>query len=52
VIQHSVDTLGPARSGMARRGPLGPQGHRSDLPNRHQIDTAINEQLIVELYSK
>lgn len=51
-IQHSVDTLGrvvpewldveyKARKVVIR-----------DLPSRHQIDTAINEQLVVELYSK
>lgn len=51
-IQHAVDTLGrpvpewldvdhPARRVVVR-----------DLPSRQQIDTAISEQLIVELYSK
>lgn len=52
VIQHSVDTLSrPVPDWMSvnhddRTISIG------DLPSRHQIDTAINEQLIVELYSK
>ena len=52
VIQHAVDTLSrPVPDWMSvdhgvRRITI------SDLPSRHQIDTAINEQLIVELYSK
>ena len=52
VIQHAIDTLDrpvpewldvdhEQRRGMVR-----------DLPSRDQIDTAVQEQLIVELYSK
>jgi small subunit ribosomal protein S4 len=52
VIQHAVDTQG-------REAPAWLEvdlGERKiavrDHPRRDQIDTAINEQLIVELYSK
>jgi small subunit ribosomal protein S4 len=52
VVQHSVDTLGrPTPEWLDVE-----HGSRKvtirELPSRHQIDTAINEQLIVELYSK
>jgi small subunit ribosomal protein S4 len=52
VIQHSIDTFGrPLPEWLDVN-----HGERKvtvrDLPSRHQIDTAINEQLIVELYSK
>jgi small subunit ribosomal protein S4 len=52
VIQHSVDTLDHpipewlSVDGDERRITV------VSLPNRAQIDTAINEQMIVELYSK
>lgn len=52
VVQHAVDTLGrPVPEWLdvdhdARKVTV------TDLPSRQQIDTAINEQLIVELYSK
>jgi small subunit ribosomal protein S4 len=52
VIQHAIDTQGreaPAWLSVdlgERRVVVG------DHPRRDQIDTAINEQLIVELYSK
>ena len=51
-VQHSVDTQGrPVPDWMAVDA-----GERkitiSDHPQRDQIDTDINEQLIVELYSK
>ena len=52
VVQHSVDTLGyPVPEWLdvdhAERKIV-----IRDLPSRAQIDTAINEQLVVELYSK
>ena len=53
MVQHSLDTLGgrPVPEWLDVD-----QGERRitvrDLPNRAQIDTAIQEQLIVELYSK
>jgi small subunit ribosomal protein S4 len=52
MIQHSVDTLGrPVPEWLDAD-----HGERKvtvrDMPSRHQIDTAINEQLIIELYSK
>jgi small subunit ribosomal protein S4 len=52
VVQHSVDTINravPEWLGVeaeARRVVI------NELPNRAQIDTPIQEQLIVELYSK
>ncbi len=52
VVQHAVDTLDRMTpewldvDGEARRVVV------LDLPNRAQIDTPIQEQLIVELYSK
>ncbi|HEY5686032.1 MAG TPA: 30S ribosomal protein S4 [Acidimicrobiia bacterium] len=52
VVQHAVDTLGfPVPEWLdvdhsERKVVI------RDLPNRAQIDTAINEQLVVELYSK
>lgn len=52
IVQHAIDTL-------SRNVPewltVDHEGHRIEvfsLPNRAEIDTAINEQLIVELYSK
>jgi small subunit ribosomal protein S4 len=52
VIQHAVDTLGRPMPEWLDVD----HGERRitvrDLPSRQQIDTAINEQLIVELYSK
>ena len=52
VVQHSVDTLGRPTPEWLDVD----HGDRKivvrDLPSRYQIDTAINEQLIVELYSK
>jgi len=52
IIQHAIDTLDrPTPEWLdvdhdARRVTV------RDLPSRDQIDTAIQEQLIVELYSK
>lgn len=52
VIQHSIDTL----DRIAPEWLDAELGERRitvrDLPSREQIDTAIQEQLIVELYSK
>jgi small subunit ribosomal protein S4 len=51
-IQHSIDTLDRTPPEWLEVDT----GERSivvrDLPSRHQIDTQIQEQLIVELYSK
>jgi small subunit ribosomal protein S4 len=52
VIQHSVDTLGRPVPEWLDASHSERKVTVRDLPNRHQIDTAINEQLIVELYSK
>ena len=53
IVQHAIDTGGDRFipewldvDAESRRITVG------DLPNRAQIDTAIQEQLIVELYSK
>lgn len=51
-VQHSIDTLGRVVPEWLE------VDHRTrmvvirDVPSRDQIDTAINEQLVVELYSK
>ena len=53
IVQHAVDTAGDRLSpewldvNMEQR-----QITVRDLPNRTQIDTAVREQLVVELYSK
>ncbi|MGF1666077.1 MAG: 30S ribosomal protein S4 [Acidimicrobiia bacterium] len=52
VIQHSVDTLGRPVPEWLDADHSERKVTIRDVPNRHQIDTAINEQLIVELYSK
>ena len=53
VIQHAVDTISDARLRPGSRVDLGERKvDVTDHPSRDQIDTAINEQLIVELYSK
>ena len=53
VVQHSLDTGGDRvipewmeRRSRCRKITV------TELPNRAQIDTQIQEQLIVELYSK
>jgi small subunit ribosomal protein S4 len=52
VLQHAVDTLSrPVPEWMDVQYADRMITVR-DLPSRHQIDTAINEQLIIELYSK
>ena len=52
VVQHSVDTLGFAIPEWLDVDHTARSISIRDLPSRAQIDTAINEQLIVELYSK
>lgn len=52
VIQHSVDTLGFVIPEWLDVDHTARKVTIRDLPSRAQIDTAINEQLIVELYSK
>jgi small subunit ribosomal protein S4 len=51
-IQHAVDTLGRPMPEWLDVDHADRKVVVKDLPSRHQIDTAINEQLIVELYSK
>jgi small subunit ribosomal protein S4 len=51
-IQHAVDTLGRPVPEWLDVDHADRKVVVKDLPSRHQIDTAINEQLIVELYSK
>jgi small subunit ribosomal protein S4 len=51
-IQHAVDTLGRPVPEWLDVDHAQRQIVIRDLPSREQIDTAINEQLIVELYSK
>ncbi len=51
-IQHSVDTLGRVVPEWLEVEYKARKVVIRDLPSRHQIDTAINEQLVVELYSK
>ena len=52
IIQHSVDTLGFTIPEWLDVDHTARKVTIRDLPSRAQIDTAINEQLIVELYSK
>lgn len=52
VIQHSIDTLGRPLPEWLDVVQSERKVTVRDMPSRHQIDTAINEQLIVELYSK
>ncbi len=52
VVQHSVDTLGNPIPEWLDVDHSERKVVVRDLPSRAQIDTAINEQLIVELYSK
>ena len=53
VIRHAVDTSGDRRTpewlevGLDERQIL-----VRDVPKREQIDTAVREQLVVELYSR
>lgn len=52
IVQHSVDTLGFPTPEWLEVDHTARKVTVRDLPSRAQIDTAINEQLIVELYSK
>jgi small subunit ribosomal protein S4 len=52
VVQHSVDTLGYPVPEWLDVDHTERKIAIRDLPSRAQIDTAINEQLVVELYSK
>ena len=52
VVQHAVDTLGYPIPEWLDVDHSERKVVIRDLPSRAQIDTAINEQLIVELYSK
>ncbi len=52
VIQHAVDTLSRPVPDWLSVDHAERRISVTDLPSRHQIDTPINEQLIVELYSK
>jgi small subunit ribosomal protein S4 len=52
VIRHNMDTLDRQVPPWLEAGEDGNQVTVRDLPLRDQIDTAVREQLIVELYSK
>jgi small subunit ribosomal protein S4 len=52
VIQHSIDTLGRPVPDWLEADPSERRITVRGLPGRAQIDTNINEQIIVELYSK
>ncbi len=51
-VQHSVDTFGRAIPDWIDVDARARKVVIRDLPSRDQIDTAVNEQLVVELYSK
>jgi small subunit ribosomal protein S4 len=52
VVQHAVDTQDRVVPDWIQVDPGERRVVVADHPRRDQIDTAINEQLIVELYSK
>jgi small subunit ribosomal protein S4 len=52
IVQHSVDTQDRVVPDWIQVQPDDRKVVINDHPRRDQIDTAINEQLIVELYSK
>ncbi len=52
IIQHAVDTLDSSAPEWMTVAKDSRTISIIDLPNRAQIDTPIQEQLIVELYSK
>ncbi|CAN5799735.1 30S ribosomal protein S4 [soil metagenome] len=52
VVQHSVDTIERLSPEWLDVNLEARKAAVRDLPSREQIDTAIQEQLIVELYSK
>jgi small subunit ribosomal protein S4 len=51
-VQHAIDTHGQVVPEWLSVNPSERQITVTALPNRSNIDTAIQEQLIVELYSK
>ena len=51
-IQHAIESLSHPIPDWMSVNPDARKVEIRDLPRRDQIDTAINEQLIVELYSK
>lgn len=51
-VQHAVDTLGRPVPEWMEVDHTERKITIRDLPRRDQIDTAVNEQLVVELYSK
>jgi small subunit ribosomal protein S4 len=52
VIQHAVDTVGRTAPEWLEVNADDRKISVHELPNRAQIDTQVQEQLIVELYSK
>ena len=53
VIRQALDTLGERIApGWLEVNPDERQITVSQIPNRSQIDTEVQEQLVVELYSK
>ena len=52
IVQHAVDTLSRSIPEWLTVEHSERRIEVFSLPTRAQIDTAINEQLIVELYSK
>jgi len=52
IIQHAVDTLDHPIPEWLNVDPSERAVSVTSVPSRAQIDTAINEQMIVELYSK
>jgi len=52
IVQHSIDTLDHALPEWLDVNADGRRIAVLELPNRAQIDTPVQEQLIVELYSK
>jgi small subunit ribosomal protein S4 len=52
VVQHALDTLGRSTPEWLEVTADERKIVIADLPNRAQIDTQVQEQLIVELYSK
>ncbi len=52
IIQHAIDTSDSASPEWLTVNVGERRISVTDLPNRAQIDTPIQEQLIVELYSK
>lgn len=51
VVRHALDT-NPPPPDWIRMDSSGPRAEILELPARHQVDVPVQEQLIVELYSK